>query len=204
MTSPTANEIPPTAAEVAARFEASDPARALLAEHPTPGGFFAALREAELYADALRFAAHYLPKRQAVWWGLLCVWETLRPAPTQTLALAMQAAMNWVCDPNDENRRATQAAAKAAGLATPAGQVALAAFLSGGSLAPVDMPEVQPRPFDTAQNVASAVLLASRKAGPPKTGDLQRLFIKLAGDVAARDVTWELSEKELTLVGSAS
>src|SRR2546423_1326844 len=60
------------AAEVAAAVSLSDNARALLPPALTARQFLDALAAAPLPDDAIRFLAAALPKREAVWWGVLC------------------------------------------------------------------------------------------------------------------------------------
>ena len=67
--------------------------------------FFDRLVDQECYPDAIRFLAHALPKRQAVWWGSLCLWHVYRPAPPAAVADILQAAVRWVQEPMEERRR---------------------------------------------------------------------------------------------------
>ena len=46
---------------------------ALLRDDPTPLEFLDALIAHERFADAIHFLAHAIPKREAVWWGCLCI-----------------------------------------------------------------------------------------------------------------------------------
>ena len=71
--------------------------------------------------------------------------EALGPEPSPEAAAALEAARAWVIDPKDEKRRATFPAAEAAEMGTPAGCTAAAAYFSGGSLAPPNLP-ASPRP----------------------------------------------------------
>jgi hypothetical protein len=87
------------------------------------------------------------------------------PAPQ---AAAVQAAERWVADPSEANRRAAQAASEAAGLGTPAGCAAMAAFWSGGSLAPPEAPVVPPGEILTAHGSAGPVMLAAVLTEPQK------------------------------------
>ena len=72
---------PPTAASVAEPCRLGDAARALLKDGQPPRAYFQALVGQGLYRDAVQFAAHWLPKPAAVWWGCLCVWASARPNP---------------------------------------------------------------------------------------------------------------------------
>ena len=60
------------AADVAAVAELSDEAAPLLEPDSAPGDFVDALRGASKFADADRFLAHGLGRREAVWWACVC------------------------------------------------------------------------------------------------------------------------------------
>ncbi len=105
---------------------------ALLRDDPTPLEFLDALIAQERFADAIHFLAHAIPKREAVWWGCLCIklagGENLSP---KELA-ALTAAVRWALRPEEEYRAAAKEPAEAAGFEAPAGNLALAVQFSGG------------------------------------------------------------------------
>ena len=180
-----------TAAEIAGQFNLSEDARNLIQPRQASDAFLAVLIEGQFYLDALRFVAYKLPKREAVWWACLCLWQTYRTEPEKKTSDALEALVRWVQEPNEENRRAADAAGKVAGVATPEGSLAAAVFFSGGSISLPDCPEVEPAPLATAQNVASAVVVASKKTKPDRIAEHQRRFLVLAADVASGRVPWE-------------
>ena len=127
-----------TAAEVCKLFPLGDEAKKLLRDGMAPRPFLDVLIEKQEFADAVRFLAHALPKREAVWWACQCARQAYGANPPAPLGPALQAAEKWVIDPSEENRRAAHAASEAAGLGVPAGCAAMAAFFSGGSLGAAD------------------------------------------------------------------
>jgi hypothetical protein len=148
------------AVEVCKRFTPGAEALALAKPDLRLVAYLQLLTERQLYVDAVQLLAHALPKREAVWWACRCVadgseGENKEPSP------ALKAARAWVVDPSESKRRAAETAAEATQYATPAGCAALAAFVSGGSLAPASAPLVPPGPWLTAQAVANAVQLAA-------------------------------------------
>jgi len=149
-----------TAAEVCRRYHPGW-AAALLRDDHTPERFVDLLVERRAFEHAIIFLAFALPGREAVWWAVLCAREVAGPEPPERDAAALQAAVAWVRDPNEANRRAAGAASRGAGFGSPTGAVAEAAFLSGGSVGPPDGPEVPPRESATASTVARAVTLAA-------------------------------------------
>src|SRR6266849_9173500 len=130
-----------TAEAIAVHIRLSRDAAQLLRPELTPQAFFEMLVEREKDTDALRFLAHCLPKRRAVWWGCLCLWRTHGPEPAVKSspiagpeAVALAAAARWVKQPWEENRLRAETPGREAGLKTAAGCLAMASFWSGGSM----------------------------------------------------------------------
>lgn len=176
---------PAPAAEIAGDIEPGDEARALLAGHPDGPGFLAALMAHRLWIDAVRVLAFALPNREGVWWACLAARATLPADRPPGMEAAIAAAEAWVYHPEEANRRAAFPPAEALGFQTPAGYAALAAFWSGGSLAPPDMPEVPPSPKLCPTAVAAAVLAAAVLSEPAKAEDKYRAALAAGLDIAA-------------------
>ncbi|HEY8506467.1 MAG TPA: hypothetical protein VIL46_17930 [Gemmataceae bacterium] len=184
-------EAPRTPQDICAEFELSEAAAALLKPGQTPEEFFDALLGASLFGDGIAFIARLLPKKQAVWWGCLCVWGAERHASKAPVEAALGAIVRWLREPTEENRRAVGDAAREAGPTSAAGMLASAAFLSEGSMSLPGQPEVLPKPHYTGKLVAAAVLAASRKGGAARIPARQREFLALAVEVYRGANTWE-------------
>lgn len=180
-----------TAAEICQHCPLGEAAQKLLRSNLTPSQYLNALTEQQLDVDAIRFLAYALPKREAVWWACVCVRKAQGGTLSSAAATALQAAEKWAADPSEDHRRAAMAASQAAGLAEPAGCAAAAAFWSGGSLAPPNLPVVPPGEHLTAHGVASAVLLAAVLTEPARAPEKQRAFVKLGLDVASGANRWK-------------
>jgi hypothetical protein len=180
-----------TAAEVCKNFPLGDEAKKLLREGLTPRQFLDVLVEKQQFPDAVRFLAHALPKREAVWWACLCARQAHGPNPPAPLGPALQAAEKWTSDPSEDNRRAAQTAAQAGAMGSPAGCAALAAFFSGGSLAPPNVAAVPPGETLTAQMAAGAVLLAAVLTEPHKAVEKYRKYVALGVDVGNGVNKWK-------------
>lgn len=148
------------AVELCRYFTLSEEGRKVLNPEIAPEQFAVALAEKQLHPDAVQVIAHYLPKRQAVFWAMTCSRDAA-PEPVPEADAALKSAERWIADPGDENRAAALKAADAAEASTPAGCTALAAYYSGG-LPRTEDPKSNARAyFMTAKLVASAVMLAA-------------------------------------------
>ena len=180
--------VPKLAADIARPLNLSDAGRALVAPTHTARQYLDALTAANHHDDALRFLAAALPKRESVWWGICCVKEAMKTMP-EPQAKALAAAERWVKDPNDANRRAAGATSDVSGVGNPPGALALGAFVSGGSLAPTNVPAVPPREDLTGQAVGGALVLASI-THPETSETTKKRFLALGGEIAAGKNRW--------------
>jgi hypothetical protein len=175
-----------TAAEVCRRYQPGPAAAALLRDDLTLGQFVDLLVERRAFDHAIIFLAFALPSREAVWWAALCAREVAGPDPPERDAAALQAAEAWVQDPTEANRRA----AGAAGFSSAAGAAAEAAFQSGGSVGPLDGPEVPPKEYGTARSVVRAVMLATFHEPAGHETERYRSFIARSVEVASGANLW--------------
>lgn len=180
---------PDNVVEICRRFPLSAQAAPLLDGKSSPEGFVAALLGKQLFEDALGVLAHALPPRDAVWWACQCAWHVGRPALPAPQEQALRAAVRWVREPVEVNRRAAETASAVAGANTPAGCIALAIYVSGGSLAPEGAASVPPPPFLAGTTLRAAVLLAASFGNIEEN---QRQFIALGLDVAHGKNRWDL------------
>ena len=75
-------------------------------------------------------------------------------------------------------------------MGTPVGCAAVAAYFSGGSLAPPNLPVVSPAEHLTPHLVASSLALAAVIAEPEKASQKYATFIKLGLEVAEGQHLW--------------
>lgn len=144
------------------------------------------LESAGLHTEAVRLAAHALPKREAVWWACMCAASVPAPGLAATDAAARVAAEAWVRKPTDDAlRRAAWDAAQATEFRSPEAWAAVGAFWSGGSMAPAGQPEVPPADHLTGVAVSGAVLLAAVRSHPERAGARFQRFLAAARDIAA-------------------
>ncbi|MDQ2667567.1 MAG: hypothetical protein M3Z05_16345 [Gemmatimonadota bacterium] len=195
MTAPSSapSTVPPSrgTAELCAVADLGGDATALLAGGvPAPRVFVAQLLERDLHADAIRFIAHALPRREAVWWAWVCARKVAGDEPVPAVKAALDATERWIVQPTDEHRRQALHFGEAADFGTPAGCAALAAFMSAGSLAPPHAPPVPPDEFMTAKAVAGSVTLAAVTTEPERAKEKFNEFVKVGLEVADRTRLW--------------
>jgi uncharacterized protein DUF6931 len=150
----------------------------------SPAQFLTELAAAKDLNPALQFLAFALPPREAVWWACLCARDQLREPVPEPLVAAVAAAEAWVRKPTEENRRAAMACAQATDMKSPAAWAAVAAFWSGGSLAPENLPEVAAPPQLLGSAVVSAVTLAAVKSDPKFADQKRARYLRAAIDIA--------------------
>lgn len=148
-------------------MDLSKQAMAFLVPHLSPQGFLSLLMEAEAIGDAVRFLAFALPVREGVWWACVVAHNQVADQ-NESGAACIRSAAQWVYDPTETNRRACMMAAESSNFEGGAAYAALAAFWSGGSLAPDGMPEAPADPSLGHIGVGASVLL-SITSGDPKT-----------------------------------
>jgi hypothetical protein len=136
------------------------------------------------FMDALRLRAYLLTKREAVWWGYLCVRDELdQPLPAPQVA-ALEAAAAWVADPDEKNRRAAEERAAALKYSGVGATLALSAFWSDGSIAPEGNPEVPPDERLTSQGVAAALISAAYHGDATKATSRIHTFLTRGKEIA--------------------
>lgn len=180
----------PSAARICEVAEIPDEARALLQPDMPPQRYVEILSERGEFAGAVRFLAHSLPKREAVWWAWFCARRASGANPPPAIQACLSATEKWIAQPTEDNRRGAMKAAEQAQFGTPAGCAGLSAFFSGGSLAPPEAPVTPPGEFMTAKAVAGAVMLAAVATEPEKAPEKYRAFIAQGIEVAHKINLW--------------
>jgi hypothetical protein len=181
-----------TALEAAPGFAPTDESAPPPTPAQSPAAYLETLASGGHLSAAIGFLAAALPRREAVWWACRCV----RKAPGANLAsnkvaeAALMATEAWTASPGDVNRRKAMPAAEAVGFGHPAGCAALAAFLSGGSIVPPNLKEVEPPADAFAKAVTGSIVLAS-VADPLAIPATRRKFLDLGLAVARGEDRWK-------------
>jgi hypothetical protein len=181
----------PIVQPIAAVSALGDEAMALVAPEMQPRTFVDLLVRQKLYLDAVRFLAHALPKREAIWWAWAGARRAAGSNPTPKVTAALAATEKWIAQPTDENRRAARDAGEAAEPQTAAGCLGKAVFFSGGSLSKPGAPEVPPPEYLCAKMLVGAVIAAALSTEPEKGPEKFQNFISQGLEVAQRIKLWE-------------
>jgi hypothetical protein len=153
-------------------------------EGASPAEYLNVLISGKKLEQAIQFFAFALPPREAVWWTCICARTVFPEPPPKPLLDAVDAAEAWVRKPTEELRRAAMARAQATDFQSPATWAAVAAFWSGGSLAPADLPAVPAPPHLLGVAVAGAVTLAAVQTEPQRADQKRAHYLASAIDIA--------------------
>ena len=149
-----------------------------------------ALMDADMHAEAVALLARALPDREAVGWAWVCARDAVADDAPEEQKASLDATRAWIREPGDAARRAAMDAGEAAGLDTPAGFVAFAAFCCGDSLAPADLPDAPPPPGLVGTVVSGCIALAASQGDPEGIGERFASCAERGMDLASRIELW--------------
>ena len=173
------------ASEIYQHFELTAEAATLEDDTLAPEACLGILIEAEQFEDAVRFLAHALPRREAVWWACLAARTVTRDEDADPRhQAALEAAESWVFEPVEANRRKAELLAEKTRFRHPSGWAAVAAFWSGASITAETEPPVPPPTHLYAHAVTGAVMLAASLDDPNHVKPKLRAFLKQGMDIA--------------------
>ena len=164
----------------------TDPkAAANVPEAVLPADYLAKLRVEQRGEEAITYLALALPRFDGVVWAAKMLAAAPPPAGSPEAA-AIAAIDAWIKQPDDARRRAAWAAGEAADDWSPERLLTHAVFLSGGSLAPPDLPAVQPQADLSGRMAASAIVVSAHRSKDAQAAIERALD---AGEAAARGPT---------------
>jgi hypothetical protein len=175
-----------TVAEICSDFELQEEAKAHLSGEPMAHEFVDRLVRAKLFADATRFLAYGLPRREAVWWASLCVRSVPGCCSDEIAAGAVQAAEAWVKNPTEEDREAALTIGGKHNFempGAPAAWTAMAAGWSAGATMSGDETVEVPVEHLTAHAASGAIILAA-SAEPDRAEEVSRKFLEAGVQIA--------------------
>ncbi len=179
-----------TLEEICRVAELPDDALAMLANNVDGPAFVAQLIAQARHQDAVRFLAHALPPRPAVWWAWYCARRAHGTEPAPKVQAALEATQRWIAQPADPNRREAMRCAKEVEFRTPAGCAGLAAFFTGDTIGPADREPVPPPEHVAGKIISSCVALAAVFDEPKKAAEHFQEFLKQGLEVADKTHLW--------------
>jgi hypothetical protein len=162
-----------TVKELSESAALSDPALALVREESTPTSFLEELEKKELFQDAIRFLAFKLPTDTGIKWASACV-RDLRSPENKEKDEPLDAADQWIKTPGDPTRWAAKNASDKSKKNGASNLVAMAVFLSGGSLAPAGAPMTPPPKYAAQKLIAGSIQVAVVGYEPAKASERYR------------------------------
>ena len=151
----------------------------------TPQDYYRNAREREDLETAVLFLGHALPRYEGAAWAAHRLGEMAASCSLgQADRQALDHSLRWVGEPSEEHRRAAFRAHETATDGGPERLLSLAVFMTGGSLAPADLPPVLPEPALSGRLAACALIVAAHRSGDARTALLRSL--ELGEKVAAR------------------
>lgn len=174
------------AADVCRLFRLSPAARELFSSDLSPRAFFDRLVAADHLTDARRLLAHGLRPEASVWWAAMCLHHSggHKPLGGPAEEWAFDAVGRWSAGPTEAARRAAEKAGWAARPTTAAGILALAVFLSGGSISRPNLPAVMPKVHLCGRLCGVVVYLASVRFEPTEYMAHLRQYLQIGLSVA--------------------
>jgi len=133
---------------------------------------------------AIMLLAHTLPPREAIWWACINVRAALGETPEPRQGAALSAAEDWVYHPDEDHRRACEAAAADAGNEGLGAICAIAVFFSGDTLSRPDLPKVPPPPGMVGNFVVAALNLAAVHRSPERAPERLARAVRQGIDIA--------------------
>lgn len=167
-----------SAASFCAGLPLTDESLELISSEMSVSEFLDALIEQQRWIDAVQIMARMMPSRESVWWASQCAASCCGPETRPQEMRALRAAETWVTEMTEESRYTAFEAAQKARLGSPANCIAMAAFVSGPSLAPRDSDPVPPAPDLAGQMVAGTVMAAGFSEGYEQSAAKLRHFLE--------------------------
>lgn len=165
-------------------LELDPPGLACLQGAPDAGEGVRRLEREGRPLQAVRLAAHALPKREAVWWACMAARATPPRHATPLERQALEAAEEWVRRPEEALRHRCMALALESGCRGPEAWAAVAAFWSGPSLAPPGAAPVPPAAQLTGVAVTGAISLAALRDDPARAPQRYARYLAALRDIA--------------------
>jgi hypothetical protein len=170
-------------AEIANEAKLSEEALALIREDLGPSRYVDLLESQGLFKDAIHFLTHGFPIHLTIRWGCGCSRELLSIKQIEEWKASLQAADNWLNAPGDQTRWDARNAAEKSNMSSPIDLIAMAAFFSGGSIAPPDAPATLPPPYLASKLAGGAIQMVVLAQHPEKAAERYRRTLQISREI---------------------
>ncbi len=170
-------------AEIANEANLSEEARALIKEDIGPSRYVDLLESQGLFKDAILFLTHGFPIQLTIKWGCSCSRELLSIQQIEKSKASLQAADSWLEAPGDQTRWDARNAAEKSNMSSPVDLIAMAAFFSGGSIAPPEAPATFPPPYLASKLAGGAIQMVVLSQYPEKSADRYRRTLQISREI---------------------
>jgi hypothetical protein len=170
-------------AEIANEANLSEEARALIKEDIGPSRYVDLLESQGLFKDAILFLTHGFPIQLTIKWGCSCSRELLSIQQIEKCKASLQAADSWLEAPGDQTRWDARNAAEKSNMSSPVDLIAMAAFFSGGSIAPPEAPATFPPPYLASKLAGGAIQMVVVSQYPEKSADRYRRTLQISREI---------------------
>lgn len=160
-----------TVKETGEKANLSGGALALVQEDSTPSAYLDSLEKQQLYQDAIKFLAQKLAIDVGVKWACAAIRELQSPESKQQKNEPLEACEQWVKAPGDTTRWGAKKASDKSKTGGASKLVAMAVFLSGGSIAGPGAPETPPPEYAAQKLIAGSVRIAVISYTPEKADE---------------------------------
>jgi hypothetical protein len=180
-----------SAIEVSTAYEAGPAVRAIAYGNVTPVDAIEQLSASGELLEAIQFMARWLTKREAIWWGAMCLWQSRRPQMSAPAEGALQAIVLWVLDPNEEQRYLVREKSSLVKATEPVSALALALYFSGGSISKPGLPVVEPEADATADTIAKMLRSIAARVPNYRQNEAYQQFLRIGMEIVSGESHWE-------------
>ncbi len=149
------------------------------------------LLELETKRDALRFLAHAIEPREAVWLAFEVARAELPEDAAEPVRAALAATEAWLDEPDDPRRRAAFEAANTSGYESPQGCAALSVFLCEGSVGPDHLEQPVHPPEGACADAVTGSLMMAAILDPKQLNDRVASYVAKWFELAEQPRPWD-------------
>lgn len=162
---------------------------------------FQELIEAGLHVDTCRWVAMHLPKRYAIWWGLICATDASGAEKTDALCDQLMA---WVLNPSESIQMKLLNETWTDVPESPMEFLSKAVSWSGKSMLPATLPVVPASAEQFGRMVSACVELSAAKHGQLDGVESIKRFLQFARAIDSGKLSWQnLDEADSKVLESA-